>query len=162
MDNLGVQATAADELYVPQSWYSGFTGLDSQVFGFMPRYAEYKVKLDKVVGNFRLPSVNGSNPNTPAEFNAANSWYLMRVFDNEDFAAADEVVHSPAFISGRSDFSQYKRIFYNVRPSAPDNFTIIHNFEIASYSPMKSLFDTYEFEDKGKKVTLDVNGVKMN
>ncbi len=162
-DALGVQPTASDELYVPQDWSSDYTGIDQQIFGYMPRYAEYKIKLDKVVGNFRLPSVNGSNPNTPAEFNGANSWYLMRVFDNDDFAqGATDIVHSPNFISGRGDFSQFKRIFYDVSPSAPDNFTVIHNFEIASYSPMKSLFDTYEFSDKGKKVTVDVNGVKMN
>lgn len=162
-DNLGVQATAADELYLPQQWVSDYNQVNNTIFGYMPRYAEYKTKLDKVVGNFRLPSVNGANPLVPAEFNAANSWYLMRVFDNQDFPnGATDIVHDPSFISGRSDFSQFKRIFYNVSPSAPDNFTVIHNFEIASYSPMKSLFDTYEFEDKGKKVTEDVNGVKMN
>ncbi len=162
-DNLGVQATEADELYVPQNFSSDFNQINNTVFGYIPRYAEYKTKLDKVVGNFRLPSVNGANPNTPAEFNGANSWYLMRVFDNDDFAnGATDIVHSPSFISGRADFSQFKRIFYNTKGSAPDNFTVIHNFEIASYSPMKSLFDTYEFEDKGKKVTVDVNGVKMN
>ena len=89
--------------------------------------------LDKVGGNFRLPSVNGSNPNTPAEFNGANSWYLMRVFDNDDFPnGSTDIVHSPNFISGRADFSQFKRIFYNTKGSAPDNFTIIHKFEIAS------------------------------
>ena len=56
----------------------------------------------------------------------------------------------------------FKRLFYDVDADAPDNFTVIHNFEIAAYAPMKPLYDTYEFEDKGKKVTLDVNGVKMN
>jgi hypothetical protein len=71
-------------------------------------------------------------------------------------------VHSPQFISGGADFSQYKRIFYNDEADAPDNFTIIHNFEIAEYAPMKALYDSYEFEDKGKKVTLETNGVKMN
>ncbi len=162
-DNLGVQATEADELYLPQDFHSDFNQINNTVFGYIPRYAEYKTKLDKVVGNFRLPSVNGANPNSPAEFNGANSWYLMRVFDNGDFPnGATDIVHDPAFISGRADFSQFKRIFYNTKGSAPDNFTVIHNFEIASYSPMKSLFDTYEFEDKGKKVTVDVNGVKMN
>ena len=161
-DNLGVQATAADELFVPQMWTSDFNDIDSTVFGYMPRYAEYKTKLDRVVGNFRLPSVNGAIPGVPAEFNGANSWYLMRVFDEQDFEDASDIVHSPSFMNGRSDYAQYKRIFYNVNASAPDNFTVIHNFEVASYSPMKSLFDTYEFDDKGKKVTLDVNGVKMN
>ena len=43
-----------------------------------------------------------------------------------------------------------------------DKFNVIYNFNVVSYSPMKSLFDTYEFEDKGQRVTEDVNGVKMN
>jgi hypothetical protein len=87
----------------------------------------------------------------------------MRTFDGSDFSGSwANVVHGPGFALGKSDWTQYKRIFYNVNPETPDNFTVIHNFEIAAYAPMKALYDTYEFEDKGKKVTLDVNGVKMN
>lgn len=161
-DSLGSQAVGAMELYVPTHFGNSYVGLDSQVFGYLPTYYEYKVKNDKVTGNFRVNSINGSHPLSDSGFNAANSWYLMRVFDNTDYTAADEIVHGPAFVDGKSDFSQYKRIFYDVKASSPDNFTVIHNFEIASFAPMKSLFDSYEFEDKGKKVTEDVNGVKMN
>lgn len=161
-DSLGAQAVAADELYVPQHYGSTYVHLPQQTFGFLPTYYEYKVKNDKVTGNFRINSINGANPNTPTEFNASNSWYLMRMFDNSDFASASDIVHSASFVDAKNDMSQYKRIFYDVKASSPDNFTVINNFEIASFAPMKSLFDTYEFEDKGKKVTEDVNGVKMN
>ena len=161
-DSLGAQAVSASELYVPEFYNSNYAGLDQQVFGYLPTYYEYKVKNDKVTGNFRINSINGTSAGAPAEFNAANSWYLMRVFDNQDFTSSSNIVHSAAFLDAKNDMSQYKRIFYNTKASAPDNFTVIHNFEIASFAPMKSLFDTYEFEDKGKKVTEDVNGVPMN
>lgn len=133
----------------------------SQVFGFVPRYAAYKTATcsDRLTGNFRLPSVNGGN-----FFNGSGAWHLMREFDgitdfNRDYA---NVVHTPQFISGGADFSQYKRLFYEDDADSPDNFTVIHNFEVAEYAPMKPLYDSYEFEDKGKKVTLQTNGVKMN
>ena len=145
------------------------------MFGFVPRYADYKVAHDSLTGNFRIPSLNGTNGAFASlGFNSADSWHLMRTFDDLDFSysnsgtmtmSAPLCVHSLNFMRSR-DWSQYKRIFYadgSVDPEQlPDNFTVIHNFEIAAYAPMKALYDSYEFEDKGKKVTLDVNGVKMN
>lgn len=175
-DSLGNQPITADELYISQN--TAFanigtfnTALHDKVFGFTPRYADYKVAHDSLTGNFRINSLNGTNGlNAGLGFNAADSWHLMRTFDDVDFGLngtmdPDSVVHSVNFMKSK-DWSQYKRIFYadsTVNPQElPDNFTVIHNFEIAAYAPMKALYDTYEFEDKGKKVTLDVNGVKMN
>lgn len=175
-DSLGNQPITGDELYISQNTTTNGVGtfntnLHDKVFGFTPRYADYKVAHDYLTGNFRINSLNGTNAyNAALGFNAADSWHLMRTFDDLDFATngtmnADNVVHSVNFMKSK-DWSQYKRIFYadsSVLPEQlPDNFTVIHNFEIAAYAPMKALYDTYEFEDKGKKVTLDVNGVKMN
>lgn len=176
-DSLGNQPITADELYISpgsQNSVGAFnTALHDQIFGFTPRYADYKVAHDSLTGNFRINSLNGYNgqgPQANLGFNAADSWHLMRTFDDEDFSIGNTmypsaVVHSVNFMKS-IDWEQYKRIFYadgGVDPEElPDNFTVIHNFEIAAYAPMKALYDTYEFEDKGKKVTLDVNGVKMN
>ena len=164
-DSLGSQPITAAELYIPQYPQDmmatpATTSAYKQIFGFAPRYADYKIAHDQLTGNFRLLSLNGGTP----WLNAADSWHLMRTFNGTtDFQGNYEnVVHSPDFISGKADFSQFKRVFYDDEATAPDNFTVIHNFEIASYVPMKPLYDTYEFEDKGKKVTLDVNGVKHN
>ena len=159
-DALGVEAVAADEVFVPNHRNYSVDGIGEQVFGFLPRYYSYKIAQDNVTGNFRVNSINGSSPQD-TEFNAADSWYLMRVFDVEDFPSVADIHHSKAFMEG-TDHLQYKRLFYNTDVDAPDNFTIIHNFEAVSYFPGKSLFDTYEFDDKGKKVTEEVNGVKMN
>lgn len=180
-DSLGNQPITADELYVSNNgdFLAGSLqyniDANNQVFGFTPRYADYKVAHDQLTGNFRVNSLNGSNGFTSLlGFNAADSWHLMRTFDDTDFSydnqgtqtmSAALNVHSLNFMRSK-DWSQYKRIFYADAgvnsEELPDNFTVIHNFEIASYAPMKALYDSYEFEDKGKKVTLDVNGVKMN
>lgn len=161
-DSLGSQPVQACNLYIPQLPGIMVNGDPyTQVFGFVPRYADYKTPtcLDRLTGNFRLPSLNGG-----AFVNAGNSWHLMRTFNGYDDFQQDygNCHHTPQFINGGADFSQYKRMFYEDDADSPDNFTVIHNFEIAEYAPMKALYDSYEFEDKGKKVTLETNGVKMN
>lgn len=161
-DQLGCSAVRGSQLYVPQSG-----GADSyldveHIFGYLPRYYELKTKLDRLTGNFRLGSINGSTADN-TEFNAANAWHLMRTFSPDDWSNGNySIVHSPQFLYGHSDALQYKRIFYNSDDTAPDNFTMIMNFNLESIAPMASLFDTYEFDDKGSKVTLDVNGQKVN
>ena len=160
-DALGCSPVRSSQLFVRMN-SANVGDLDvNHIFGYLPRYYELKTKLDRLTGNFRLGSINGSHADD-TEFNAANSWHLFRSFDNEDYPTMDSVVHNPQFLRGESDALQYKRIFFNSAPDAPDNFTIILNFNLFSIAPMASLFDTYEFDDKGSKVTLDVNGQKLN
>lgn len=162
-DSLGCSPVRTSSLFIPLTGASEAWLNVDHIFGFLPRYYELKTKLDHVTGNFRLGSINGSQGDTDAEFNAANSWHLMRTFDGDDFSVGPtSIVHNPEFMRGQSDAVQYKRIFFNSAPDAPDNFTIICNFDFHSVAPMASLFDTYEFDDKGSKVTLDVNGSKIN
>lgn len=164
-DSLGSQPVTAAELYMPQLSTDMTSGNPyTQIFGFTPRYADYKqaTTMNRLTGNFRLRSIQSLNAGQ--RFNSADSWHLNRVFQgNLDFNNSyTNVVHDPDFISGKGDMSQYRRIFYYTDADVPDNITLIHNFEIAEYAPMKPLWDSYEFEDKGKKVTLETNGVKLN
>lgn len=149
-DNLGTQPILADELYISTDYSSGFSGANSTIFGWTPRYAEYKVSRDRVTGDFRYNSMNTGD----------DAWYLMRKFDDNSFQGIQSVVHSPDFVQG-SDWSQYNRIF-NTGNANSDAFKMIYHFEIGDYAPMHALFDTYEFEDKGHSVVEDVNGVKVN
>jgi hypothetical protein len=157
-DNLGVQAIESNELYTPTKLNKFATTAEAanttlntfrnQVFGFTPRYSEYKIGRDKLTGDFRCDSINAG----------ADSWHMLRNVNPETLT---ELLHDVDFVRG-TDAEQYSRIFYNTDADASDKFKIIHNFNVTSFSPMKSLYDTYEFEDKGKKVVEDVNGVKMN
>lgn len=168
-DSLGSQAVSAAELYLPtngnQFIAAGYTDAQQfqQIWGYSPRYAEYKVGHDRLTGDFRYGSKNVGE----------ESWHMFR--DIDAFMSNGAWIGPQDFKVGLSfirslDRSQYDRIFQgavqedgiSVVNITQDMFKMIYNFEVASWSPMKSLYDNYEFEDKGKKVTEDVNGVKLN
>lgn len=160
-DNLGTQALATRELFVPVKDYAQpdeLNGIDydSSVFGFTPRFAEYKKGYDNMTGDLVLGSKN----------TGLEGWTLMRdvshTFDPRAGVAYSDVVHDQNFVEG-SDAGQYNRIFY-VTDQKEDKFYIIHNFVIKSRFPGKTLYDSYEFKDydKAEKVHIDVNGVRAN
>lgn len=172
-DSLGSAPVGSISLYTPKVYNDRWSGLGEQVFGFLPRYWDYKtIAHDKLSGNFRVASLNGTNSLFPNAVNGASSWHLMREFDYLDYQAASGVVHSVDFMYGKNDNWQYKRIFYGGAYSekggiTPDNFTIIHNFEVGAEMPAKKLFDCIdELEVDGehihKKMTLQAGGVKVN
>lgn len=151
-DALGVQAMMAQEVYNPTDGVMVEAYGDNyseKVFGFVPRYAEYKTSFNRVTGDYVLGSMNVGK----------EAWTLFRDVTPEEL---DDVVHSPDFIQS-GDSAQYHRIFTNTSPDV-DKFNIIHNFNITSSFPGKSLFDTYEFEneDKARKVSVNINGTTMN
>lgn len=166
-DQVGNQAISRLELFMPMNavtegsvttqFASDYLNenLVKGVFGWTPRYAEYKVAKDKLTGDFRYNSMNNVG-------NTSSAWHLLRQV-GVDFQTSDDIVQSPYFVTGY-DKNQYNRIFGNVNDTA-DKFYVIHNFNVTSKAPMHGLFDTYEFEseDEGaKEVTLDANGAKVN
>ena len=167
-DNMGVQAVATKELFVPLHADEEFKpnsnpsllpvptpfNYGELVFGFVPRYAEYKRGIDHITGDFILGSRN----------TLLHPWNMNR--DITPMARANGVrnlKHSRNFLLG-DDSTQYNRIFNYLDDSKLDHFKILHQFKIKSYFPGSSLFDSYEFEneDKADKVNVDVNGVKDN
>ena len=175
-DSLGVEALPSSCVYLPQVWNGNWQNYNEQVWGFVPRYATLKAQLhDRLTGNFRCASLNGTNPTYPNVANGASSWHLMREFDDIDYGAGSAVTHSIDYMFGYTDNWQYKRIFYGGPISEygkapiinPDNFTMIHNFEVASYAPMKRLYDVIDelevdAEHKHKNLKMQVGGVKVN
>lgn len=152
-DNLGCQAIATGELY--QSLGNSFKS-SLKVFGFAPRYYEYKVGRDFLTGDAELHSFSGGD-----------SWHLFRLFtdssydsDHPSFSSEGDIVHSLSFVRG-SDAEQYNRIFNNTNPDA-DKFNLIYQFNVASFMNARTLFDTYDFEENGKQLTLDAGGTKVN
>ena len=155
-DNLGVQTINSNELYIPYDGTSNMINTYSYTFGFTPRYSEYKFSKDRLTGDFTVPSLNWNGD--------LDAWHFMRKFDDTSFSGdPSNVVHSKDFVNGSIDGDQYNRIFQGWNSKSPqDMFWMIWHFDVISHSPMKSMFDTYEFEDKGRKIVEEVNGVKMN
>lgn len=165
-DQLGTQAIATAELNVPKDGqYNGSIDLSQRVFGFTPRYAEYKIAKDKVTGDYRYDTMNQS-------LMTNNGWHFMREFPDKlseqnnstDFQIG-WLAHSSQFVQG-TDSNQFNRIFqsYSINENEADHFSVIYHFDVGMTAPMAKLWDTYEFDesDRGKEVTMDVNGVKMN
>lgn len=162
-DNLGVQALSTKEVYVPfdadkmyDADYAGASGkltYDDLVFGFVPRFAEYKRGFDLITGDYILNSKNATRM----------SWTLFRDLSPlVGKKGLENFRHDLNFVRGL-DSSQYNRIFDYTDNNA-DHFNVIHNFKISSSFPGASLWDSYEFEDedKAKKVNIEVGGVKAN
>lgn len=151
-DNLGTQAMACKEVFVPTDMDVP-VGYKDKVFGFVPRYGEYKTGYSQLTGDFLVKTLN----------TGMDSWTLMRdLKPHVERIGLDNFVHNVAFVQSW-DREQYDRIFYNTADNA-DKIVVQHLFAIESYFPGKSLFNTYEFEneDKADKVTFDVNGTTHN
>lgn len=156
-DNLGVQTINSSELFVPINGADPTVYSYSYTFGFTPRYSEYKFSKDRLTGDFTVNSINWNKD--------LDAWHFMRRFDSGASFLNDpsNIVHSKDFVNGSIDGDQYNRIFQTWDSKAPqDMFWMIWHFDVISHSPMKSMFDVYEFEDKGRKIVEEVNGVKMN
>lgn len=149
-DSLGTQPITTAEVYTTMNQANDIGGNNATIFGFTPRYSEYKVAKDRLTGDFRYASKNVGE----------DAWYLMRNLDPFfSGEAPSDIVHNLSFVQGK-DYEQYNRIFQTAT-NQDDKFRMIYHFEIASYSPMKPLFENYEF-DGGKESTIDANGVKLN
>lgn len=150
-DALGNQAISKLELYNNILGYTGNSNdVVNQVFGFTPRYSEYKVPRDFLTGDFRVRSVGADN---------LQAWHLMRLIYVEDYA---ELVHDIDFVSG-TDAKQYGRIFYENTENGSDQIHCIFRFHVNLSSHQKPLYDVFDFSNKdGQDIILDTNGVKVN
>lgn len=150
-DALGNQAISKLELYNNiNSYIANSADVVNSVFGFTPRYSEYKVPRDFLTGDFRVRSVGADN---------LQAWHLMRLFEVEDY---DDLVHDIDFVSG-TDAQQYGRIFYENTENGSDHIHCIFRFHVSLASHQKPLYDVFDFSnDDGHDVILDSNGVKLN
>lgn len=149
-DGLSVQAITRREVLTP-NFTSVSSGQADAVFGFTGRYGHLKRPLNFVTGDLDCPSV----------MIGGSSWHLMRILEAPEQTDFDYsgLGHGENF-TRYSDHNVYNRIF-NSEEANLDRFFGNFHFEIASYAPCRPLFDTYQFGDNGKDVTLD-NGAFVN
>lgn len=160
-DNIGSQAVATMEVYCPLDTSKLYAPnatpsslkFNEKVFGFVPRYSDYKQRQDMLSGDYVLNSRN----------TLEDGWTLFRNLDQ--VAASDGgaygMVHNLNFISA-ADREQYHRIFQITDDT--DKFRITHMFSVEEVAPWSPLYDNYEFkdEDKADKVQIDLGGVKAD
>lgn len=154
-DCVGPQAISSGELYCDtrdkqdcnfQDVHAN-NGDPDAVFGYCPRYTEYKVNKDLLCGDFNVPHLNDGG--------ALNAFHFARFF----YPSQDTPSQAQGpflFAHGR----QYNRIF-NVQGSA-DHFYMWYNFEISAWRPMRSISDSIPLEGDGERVELQPNGIHMS
>lgn len=150
-DGLGVQAIERGEVYVSRN--QNFVDSNNQyagVFGFTGRYAEYKRPLNRVTGDFALPSFMAGG----------NSWHLMREFNDVSFNNYITGVSHSLNFTRANDGSQYYRIFDYVGSDA-DKFYCNFHFDVGAYAPCRALSDSYDFESESRQIQMQ-QGATLN
>lgn len=165
-DGCGSQAIAMQEFFSSSHHENYFAGMvaagygPNSVFGFCPRFTEYKVGNDVLSGNFRLPRFSTSLTPYQLMRTVGEEWEDAWVSgDSEDYYK-----HNFGFVTG-SDASQYNRIFTSI--GTGDNFIVINHAEVHASREMLSIIDGVEFYDKdhvdgNKDITISNGGKVLN
>ena len=145
-EDLGTQPVKATELVL--GFNEGGANVDA-IFGFLPRYSEYKCGKDLITGLFNYNTVNKGL--------GSLSWSTAR-----SVAASDR--HGIGFLRG-DDAWQYARIFYgDVKgpESELDKFIFVHRINIKVSMQASPMYDVYEFDEpEGDKIMMQVNGAQL-
>lgn len=164
-DHMAVQPISCREVYVTQNGMTAVAGasvdngngLNSQIFGYAPKYIEYNTPQDLQTGLYRVKTRSKLLP----------CYSLMRDLSWYEQSPLAQMKHNIGFVLGR-DADQYNRIFYlDKGTEQEDQMNAIHHFEVSQTDSTLPAYDTYEFKHEGdsyegKKVTLDINGSKLN
>lgn len=150
-DGLGVDTIVQGEL---QSGKSSATSSSptqpfSAIFGYLPRYASYKIFRPKLTGVFSVPIFS----------NSLDAWHLFRKTPTASIGSTmdADLVHSQAFMKPR-DPRDWNRIFYS---NDFDGFNQIYNFEIELSGNFRNIYEDMMFDvDKlsSDLITIDTEG----
>lgn len=166
-DGAGVQAISFSELFNAVRSSQQAADLESDnlshdsIFGYVPRFAEYKVGNDVVSGDFR----------SARNYLSFQGFHLMRQPTDEfrynvhgEFVDDSHFYHDLDFVM-QTDSSDYLRIFTN-KLDTSDHFVIINHAEVHATRPMLSIVDGVEFYDKNHNQSKDIevsnNGATFN
>lgn len=148
-DCVGMQAIRNDELYSDfnndEDFSAGasYGGRPSSIFGFVPRYTEYKCGRDLLNGDFRIPHLNTN----------MESYHTFRLFDPP--SVENPIANSLSFrqINPLNNGSDFNRIF-NITNDVADHFIMEFDINAVAMRKMKSVQDSIEL-DGGQTITVD-------
>lgn len=154
-DAIGTQPIRVDELSALNFKSTNFgSTLPNSIFGFAPRYNEYKCIQDSLSGDFLLDTKNES----------LSGWYLSRDF-RRDHVPSSLLLHSLAFTEGSSEsfnnIWQYNGASDSTTTNIFDHFFCRFIFNVTKYSHMKNMYDYHDFESDGKEMLMNINGTQI-
>ena len=150
---IGVQVLEKGEVYVSQNevFYNGYVEALAERFAYTGRFAEYKRPRSWWTSESRHKSIDAGG----------DAWNLFRLFDDANFANdITNLTHSLSFTRA-VDWDSFNRIF-NYIGNDRDKFDCFYHHEVHCQSPMKPLFETYDFKETHKQIKMDINGSKLN
>lgn len=118
----------------------------TKIFGWSPRYSEYKCSVDNLHGDFLISEYN----------EGMNCWHLFREIDDMTNLQPDL-----AFLNGdpNSYYNDFDRIF--TVNAGQDHFIGVYDVNIKAYRKMKSLSDSLVTEGEGEEVSVGYNGTNF-
>lgn len=150
-DCIGVQAIRKDEVFcrfkdeneAKESYTAGYA--PNGVFGYSPRYSEYKF------GNFTLSGdfVSGSY------YDNMSSYHMFR-----DSFVGNPVLDRSFLLASNTEYNDFNRIF-TYGGNEFDHFTLINEVNITAYRAMHQIGETLDLEDvhgDGREVTTTFGG----
>lgn len=147
-DCIGMQAIANYELIGQSNTVNEMSSMEDSafdmdgVFGFVPRYSEYRRPIDILSGTFALGSQNAGY----------NCYHSFRLFDLTSMSYPSNTLSfrqlDPAY-----NGNDYQRIFY-VDDDTVDHFITVHNIKADVFRKMKTFDDAFDL-DGSEKVTTD-------
>lgn len=155
-DNLGMEAIPKEAVKADYLHSRGNLHQLQQVFGFVPAYAEHKVRHDVLSGMFQFRSQNSGLGSTALPAGQLGAYHTFRFFPDSylptlglDFLLQDSQMDR-IFAQAPSD-SDGAKIY--------DHFYCLFNFQVRRYSDMKSISQSIpQFERDGDTISVDYNG----
>lgn len=150
-DKLGMQAIANREIY--QDFKDSYTydrslnhgGKPDGIFGFTPRYSEYKVGRDILSGDFICKSYGAD----------LDAYHTFRMFDAPN--ALQPLANTQAFriLDVETNGNNFNRIF-NDTSNYFDHFICSYDLRVTAHRKMSSIQDSIEL-DGGQEITVKTN-----
>ena len=148
-DCVGMQAVRNDELFAMGDSGAEITSKHQPngVFGFLPRYSEYRRPYDNLSGDFVIASRN----------TGLNSYHSFRIFDPTDLSVSFPI-NDVTFRQIRPDRDKelpFSRIF-NLTDDSYDHFICVFNIDAKVFRYMRTFQTSYlENLDGNNVVSLD-------
>jgi len=155
-ENLGYQELLNREVYVPKDAASYQDYDPEEVFGYVPRYAEYKFQNDVLAGDFL-----GVTDTTPTDFNM-DSWHTFRKF-NFSGQQGNYLTLNENFVECNNRNNDYDRIF-QYTDTGYDHFYFSIKMDIKATRPMTGFTaPSLDFtnEGDGNSMNLPYGGTRL-
>lgn len=136
---------------------------ETGVFGYIPRYAEYKFSKPLLAGDFRLGLFNSDNNYDPSQLNDMASMHLYRLFGIGQSGYDIPQLNSDWLILDNSKQFEFNRIFQDTNEDFDHFFTNIQ-VNLRASRPMLGYLETstpFQLDENHNTVSIPAFGARL-